>query len=65
MEKVTLTIEDFLVIFDGFVAACDEWGHASSVQKVYEPVREKFQELYDKHYDTYTKLEKEKCGNRG
>lgn len=60
MEKITLTIEDFLVIFDGFIAACGEWGHAPRVEKVYEPVREKFQELYDKHCDIYDKLEAER-----
>lgn len=35
-------------------------GHAPRVEKVYEPVREKFQELYDKHCDIYDKLEAEK-----
>ena len=60
MEKITLSIEDFLVMFDGFIAACEEWGHAPRVEKVYEPVREKFQDLYDKHYDIYDKLEAER-----
>ena len=44
---ITLSREDFLIIFEGFDAVCSEYSGAKDVQERYYPVLEKYYKIYE------------------